>query len=333
MPPYPINFDPAQFRLRGISQWVTNLIPKRVDSLPYSKIKALCGIYRQRILASRAAPLGSTDPPTVTSFLCQPTPSYVLSPQLAARLSKPELSSLASNLGVYATVSTGNEEMGKVSFVVEEQDCTPEVIVDPELNGGDHALYYGHGQMHIVSMLDMHSSDVKKNVRFSSGSDLQRLLASECLCPTGFADTADTPTDGHGTWAYCNTERGQRKVAHVGADVDYTENIATTSITLNLAVPTSGLDPDRTCPYNRLAAIGLKSRFTSIWACDGKTASNQDHVCGFGNGQDVLVNGLIWAVQRAIGNGGPEWWSPDLVDHSQALGASDPDLEPDIEEE
>lgn len=207
------------------------------------------------------------------------------------------------------------------------------MIVDPELIGGDHALYYGHGQMHIVSMLDMHSSDVKKNVRFRSGSDLQRLLASECLLdrPTGFADTADTSTDGHGTWVYRNTEQGDRKIAHVSADVDYTEDIATTSITLNLAVPTSGLDPDRTCPYNRLAAIGLKSQFTSIWACDGKTASNQDHVGVFGNKQDLLVNGLIWAVQHAIGNGLCP--IPDLVDHSQALGASDPDLEPDIEEE
>ncbi|POS78064.1 hypothetical protein DHEL01_v203550 [Diaporthe helianthi] len=87
------------------------------------------------------------------------TKLYVLSPQLAARLPKHTLSSLGSKLRVYEEVFTGHEG----DMAVEEQDCTPEVLVDEEL-AGEQALYHGHGQVQILGVVDMLRAGVKADV-------------------------------------------------------------------------------------------------------------------------------------------------------------------------
>lgn len=160
---------------------------------------------------------------------------------------------------------------------VEEQDCTPEYLIDQDL-GGDQALYYGHGQFHVVGMLDMHRDEVKHDIQFDSAAALQIRPAEESfdgLIPSSERSTAHT-LEGHESWLLRNTQEGQQKVARFATDVDHFDGIATTSVTLNYAVPVPGLDPARTCPYTRLTAAGIETGpFTSIRACDGEAASDQ----------------------------------------------------------
>lgn len=324
MPPQSF-VDLSHFRLGHLRHWYVNLIPRRVDSLPYSKIKAICNTYRRRLVDSRRAPDTPTALPTATTFISTPTPSYVLSPQLASRLSKAEFSSLASKLRVYETVPVGEPGDFEAGFVVEEKDCTPEVIIEPDMGGGDQALYFGHGQLHVIGMLDMHTAEVKENVRFSSAADLRRLLASEFI-----RHETDAEFDDAASSVYYSMEEGRQEIARVSADVDYAEGIATASLTFNLNVPTAGFDPDRTCPYNRLAAVGMGSPVTSFRALRYLPASFQDRSDGLVSEEDFFTNSLHFAVQGAMGNG--PFPMNEFADHSRALGASDPDLERDEED-
>lgn len=98
------------FRLRHVQSWVVNMTPKRLDSLPYSKIKAIRHRFGQKLLASRTAPVGPDALPPATFFACLPTPSYVVSPQLADRLPESIMSSLSSNLRVYEEVPDEEQE-------------------------------------------------------------------------------------------------------------------------------------------------------------------------------------------------------------------------------
>lgn len=321
----------STLRPQNIQPWIVNITPKRVDSLPYSKINAICGKYRQRLLASRTAPATPTRLPPATAFICQPTPSYVLSPQLAALLTKSKISSLKSNLRVYEPVSTGQTGLGDVCTEVEEQDCTPECHIDEGL-GGYQALYYGHGQIHVVGMVDMHRTGVKKT-QFDSA---QRQLAGNL---DGLPSTSELSVSNSrevtGSWIYCNTGHGQRKLARAVADVVRSDGIATMSVTLNFAVPVPGLDPDRTCPHIRLAAAGIETEAsTSIWALRGRQTSNQIRQSGVVNEEGFLVCILLQSVWHALGleRLGLEQ-SKIFVDHARALGERDPDLEPDEDAE
>ena len=230
---------------------------------------------------------------------------------------------------------TGNTDVGDIDLVVKEQECTPEVLIENGLSGSQ-ALYYGQGQIHVVGILDMHSPEVKKNTWFGSASDLQSLLASEFLVglnSSGFVmeGPAATSLEGAGAWIIANTVGGKRKIAHVNADVNHFQDIATASITLNLAVPISGIDPDRTCPYERLAAAGIDTPFTTVWALDGKPASDQDRQACMFTQHSLWVAMLHCAMERTIGLDSQR--DADFVDHARALGESDPDLESDKEAE
>lgn len=339
------------FRPQRIQNWIVNVTPSRVDSLPYSKIKSLTHKYRQRLLASRRAPVAPTPldnlragtVPPASIFICQPTPSYVLSPQLAAKLTKSDISALKSKLGVYQWESVPAEGsdvaegvhiddeygVGDICAKVVEQDCLPEFIIDEDL-GGDRALYYGHGQIHFVGMLDMHRTEVEKNLQFHSSDDLQDRLTTEVAeaLPMGNSEprVVDLP-DCPESWILCNTKQGQQKFARAATHVDYSDGIATTAITLYLAVPVPGVDPDRTCPHLRLAAAGIETGpFTSVnMVLDGMPASEQIRAAGMVDPQGFLQTMLLRAAQRAMGLEETE----EIVDHTRAFGEADPDLDRD----
>lgn len=326
------------FRLQNIQNWTVNIVPKRVDSLPYSKIKSLSNKYRQRLLASRTAPVAATPlshlrtgtVPPASIFICQPTPSYVLSPQLAAKLTRSDISSLTSNLRVYESVRFGEPDLGDAGWEVEERDCTPECLIDKDLDG-DQALYYGHGQIHVLGMIDMNRAEVNHNTEFESLDDLTSRLVEEMYMalPLGgplvsVADSFENP----GSWIFCNTEEGQGKVARIATDVDLSnwDGILTASVTLNLALPVQGLDPDRTCPHLRLEAAGIETGpFTSIWARGGRPASDQTRMVGVLDSQQICIGGLLDATRNAMGLEDTILF----VDPTRAFGEHDPDLEPD----
>lgn len=317
-------------RLQNIQPWIVNITPKRVDSLPYSKINAICRKCRRRLLASRTAPATPTGLPPATAFICQPTPSYVLSPQLAASLTKSKISSLKSNLRVYEPVPTGETGVGDVCIKVEEQDCTPEYLIDQGL-GGDRALYYGHGQIHVVGMLDMHRTGLKKT-QFDSA---QRQLAGNL---EGLPSTSELSVSNSRevteSWVLRNTENGQRKLARAVVDVDHSDGIATMSVTLNFAVPIPGLDPDRTCPHIRLAAAGIETgAFTSFRALRGRQASNQSRQSGIVNPETLEIYIILQSVWHALGLNLGLGQIGTFVDHARALGERDPDLQPDEDAE
>lgn len=316
------------FRLQHIKNWIVNITPSRVDSLPYSKIKSLSHKYRQRLLASRTAPVApkTLGMPPASIFICQPTPSYVLSPQLAAKLTRSDISSLTSNLRVYESVPTRDPDIDEVCWEVEERDCTPEYFIDKDL-GGDQALYYGHGQFHVLGMLDMDRAEAKNNILFDSSDDLLSRLVEEVGQELPSSDlTVANSLDGRESWILCNTGEEQQKVARVVTDVDHSDGIATTSVTLNLTLPVQGLDPDRTCPHLRLAAAGIKTGpFTSIWARRGTPASDQSRMAGTVSPQSLCVYGLLDAARRAMGLA----YTILHVDPTRAFGERDPDLEPD----
>lgn len=339
------------FRLQYIQNWIVNVTPSRVDSLPYSKIKSLSHKYRQRLLASRTAPVAPTPlshlstgtVPPASIFICQPTPSYVLSPQLAAKLTKSDISALKSKLRVYHWESVPSEgfdntegvqiddeyEVGAVCAEVVEQDCSPECLIDEEL-GGDRALYYGHGQIHFIGMLDMHRTEVKRSLQFHSSNDLQNRLTEEISkrLPIGASEpsVANSP-DCPESWILCNTEQGEQKFARAATHIDYSDGIATTAVTLNFAVPVPGLDPNRTCPHLRLAAAGIETGpFTSVNVVrSGMPASQQIRASGMIDPQGFLQTIFLRAAQCAMGLEETE----EFVDPTRAFGEADPDLDPD----
>ncbi|KAK2609488.1 hypothetical protein N8I77_002985 [Diaporthe amygdali] len=141
-----------------VKGWIVHLMQKNPDGLPYSKIKAICHKYRQRLLTARVPPSEELyHMPPGAVFLCRPSASYVISAQLTARLSESQMSALRSNLSVYERMAVEKDENENfpVSWRAEELDCTPEVFIDEDLSHGP-ALYYGDGQIHFVGMLDMH---------------------------------------------------------------------------------------------------------------------------------------------------------------------------------
>lgn len=314
-----------------IHHWIVNITPSRVDSLPYSKIKSISHKYRQRLLASRTAPVAPRPLPPASIFICQPTPSYVVSPQLAAQLTKSEISSLKSNLRVYEGVLTGETDFGEVCLEFEEQDCTPEFLIDQDL-GGDRALYYGHGQIHFIGMIDMHRPEVKGIIPFESAAEQHRRFTEEVLQePTReFKPSVAKSLEGLESWVVCNTEDGHREVARIVTDAGHSDGIATTSVTLNLTVPVLGVDPDMTCPHARLAAAEIGTGpVTSIWALDGRAASDRRRISGVVGEESMCSSALLWSMQRVMGLE----WGQSFVDPSRALGEHDPDLESDEDAE
>lgn len=201
------------FRLESIQNWMVSIAPSRIDSLPYSKIKAISNKYRQRLLASRRAPGAPSALPPAAVFLYQPTPTYAISPQLAARLTKSDISSLRSKLGVYEPLLSA--EIDDIRwFGVEGQDYTPEYLIDPDL-GRDQALYYGHRQFHVVSMLDMHRDEVRHDIQFDSAAALHIQLAEECfkgLIRSSEGSIAHNLGSAE-SWLLRNTQEGQQKLA------------------------------------------------------------------------------------------------------------------------
>lgn len=258
--------------------------------------------------------------PPAALFLCQPTPSYVLSPKLAARL-KSDVSSLKSNLRVYE-FQTGNDIMK-----VKEQDCTPEVYIDSDLHD-DQAAYYGHGQHHLIGILDMQRADLKQYRQYSSSVDLRDRLAHETI--RGIFDpeeVAAESSEGADSWLLCNTIHGQHKIGRVSAAIDRSDDIATASVTLNYSVPMPGIDPVRTCPHVRLAAAGIESGpFTSVLeSYYGTPASDQAKAAGELGEEKLLVGSLLDAMRRAMGL----QYTLSFVDHARVLGERDPELEYD----
>lgn len=314
-------------RLQRIHSWTVNISLKRADGLPYSKIKAVCHDYRQRMLASRTSAVSPSPLPPAAVFSCQPTPSYVLSPRLAQRLSEPVMSSLASNLRVHQHVYAKGDHEWKNMFHVEEQDCTPEVLIDEDLQkSGEVAEYYGCGQSHVVGMLDMRRAETATNPATRSAAALRRHLASHLLRPlSGLPGVmaAAPPRDDTSIWILDRTDQGLRKIAHVKANIDRFEDIAVASVPLNHSVPLQGVDPDRTCPHIRLAAAGIEAGpFTSFLAGQGKPASEQARDPAMPSLQSPYVYSAIRSVQLTLGVN-----SVCMVEHSHALGESDPDLE------
>lgn len=186
------------FRLqnRHVQCWMVNIIPKRPDRLPYSKIKTLCQRYRQRLVASRTAPAGSDVLPPVTVFnYTLLTPSYVMSRQLADRLPSSAISSLSSKPRVYDDVYTEDYGSGPQAFHVEERDCDPEVFIDEDLQAsGDMVHYYGRGQIHVVGVLDVNRAEPDIHPRLFSALGVQRRLVSSLFNPFGLKDWGITAT-------------------------------------------------------------------------------------------------------------------------------------------
>lgn len=272
--------------------------------------------------------------PPATLFVCQPTPSYVVSPQFAARLPNSDLSLLATDLKVYEISSTERTVSREVITGYEERDCTPEVLIDQDLDG-DQAIYYGHGQVHIIGMLDIHRGRMMKDPDFASDAALQRCLAEDFVhsLPGGSLGAAANPFEDSGSWFLCNTDEGFRKIAYVRTNVDRSEGIATASITLNIAVPMAGLDPEQMCPYDRIDSVS----FTSIWAMNGNPASDLGQTTGgyapprFSTSTDTPSSAWVDALRMTMQctmnvdafPGMPE------VGYARALGEYDPDLEPE----
>lgn len=188
-------------------------------------------------------------------------------------------------------------------------------------------MYYGHGQIHVLSMLDMHRAEAKNNIQFNSPDDLQSRLVEEVGRELTLGDlTVANSLEGRESWILRNTGEEQQKIARAVTDVDHSDGIATTSVTLNLTLPVQGLDPDRTCPHLRLAAAGIETGpFTSIWANHGAPASYQSRMAGRLDLQALCVYGLLDAARRAMGLA----YTILHVDPTRAFGERDPDLEPD----
>lgn len=321
-------------RLGWIRGWTVNISPKkRIDGLPYSKIKAVCQQYRQRLLASRTEPVAPRALPPATLFIFGPTPSYVVSPRLAARLTTSDLSSLKSNLRVYDDEFTGKTDPFDEDHTdLKEHDCTPEVHIDEGLRG-DRAVYYGHGQVHIVGMVDMHRVDLEKKTQYGSSAKLQsrlgRMILQKLLLNHG--RPAASSLGGLSSWILCNTNGKEQKIGQCSAEVDQIEDgIATASVTLNLSVPMQGFDPDRLCPYARLAAVAIETGpVTTLWASEGKHAPDADPFSRLRKTPSVCATFLVGVMKGALGIGP----LPEYMDHSVVLGKSDPDLEDDDEEE
>lgn len=231
------------------------------------------------------------------------------------------ISSLSSNLRVYEDVLPGDD-----SFHVEEQDCIPEVMIDEELEGcGEVAQYYGHGQFHVVGMLDMHEAGAVPYRWLASPAALQCRLASFLLGYEGLGGGGMAGTSPAGSWFLQQTKRGPQKIAHVNSDIQEFEGIATASITLNWVVPMQGIDPDRTFPYIRLAAAGIESGpITAVLADCGTRVAEQAGHRGEVSAMPLYSVQTISAMQHAMGV-----TSQRYVDHALALGESDPDLKRD----
>lgn len=268
--------------------------------------------------------------PPATIFVGSPTPSYVLSPQLAARLPQQTLSSLASNLRVYEKKFAGNEGY----LFTEEHDCTPEVLVDEELRG-EHAVYYGHGQIHVLALLDMLRAGVKEDALFASGQTLSKrlLLATEARLRREGISTGVTPLRENDAFLVnCETEQGRRNMARVSADVDHSSNIATAAVTMNFAVPVPGVDPEGTDPYGRLlttpeigGGAGSGHLFTSCMALSGLPVAEPWRPSNMVGWADFWSYSLLDAVRWTLGT--VPSWKQEYVSHAYALGESDPDLE------
>ncbi|KAK2606896.1 hypothetical protein N8I77_005618 [Diaporthe amygdali] len=317
--------------LQWIRGWTVNINSKRRDGLPYSKIKAICQQYRQRLLASRKEPVAPRPLPPATLFIFGPTPSYVVSPQLAARLTTSDLSSLKSNLRVYENQFTGKTDFDGDCTDLKEHDCTPEVLTDQNLRGDD-AVYYGHGQIHVVGMVDMHRAELKQNPQYRSSTEFWSRLGGEILQKLRVKPeiaTANSLLEGLSSWI-CNTNEEQQRIGRFSAKVDHFEGIATASVTLNLSVPMQGFDPDRLCPYIRLAAAGIETGpVTTIWASRGKQAPDHSPLARAMEVPDFCLTFLLSVMRDTMGIGP----LPEYVDHSLVLGKSDPDLEYDDEEQ
>lgn len=312
-------------RRQHIRNWRVNINPKRINSLPYSKIQAICLKYRQRLLDSRSAPVTPSSLPPATLFIFRPTPSYVLSPIVVSRLTKFDVSSLKSNLRVYESVFTRNSDVDKVCIEVKEQDCIPKFLVD---SGPcyDRVVYYGHGQIHVVGMLDLRKTEGNQKSLYFLSDNFQSQLVKETLKALRFHSTKffDNIHAGPVAWICDHSGMSLRTIGRVASDRDYFDDIVTSSVTLNVTVPTLGLDPYDTCPYARLQTTGIDSGpFTSIWALDGKLASDQSRMSGTVTKQDLCTAALELATQRAMGFQGV----PISVDHVRALGESDSDLQ------
>lgn len=316
-------------RLGWIRGWDVNTYPKKsVDGMPYSKIKAVCQQYRQRLLASRTEPVAPRALPPATFFNFEPTPSYVVSSQLAARLTTSDLSLLESNLRVYEFEFTGKTSpFDENCEDLKEYDCTPEVLIDKDMRG-DQALYYGRGQAHVFGMVDMHRVDLKQNPQYGSSAELQSRLGGKILRRLGLnpgRPAANSP-EGLGSWIFFNANGEKQKIGQFSAEVGHSEGIATVSVTLNISVPMPGFDPDRLCPYTRLAAAGIETGpVTTLWASEGKQTPDGKLLC-----LPSLCQTFLFGAMRGAMGIGP---LPELVDHSLVLGKSDPDLESNDEEE
>ncbi|KAL1856363.1 hypothetical protein Daus18300_010735 [Diaporthe australafricana] len=204
-----------------------------------------------------------------------------------------------------------------------ERDCSPEVLIDEGLSG-EQAIYYGPGQVHVIGILDIHRAGMKKDPDFASDAAIQSHLAMELVhqLPSGSQATVPNPFTAPGSWILCPTDEGLRKIAYVSSDVDRSQGIATASVTFNIAVPIADLDPDRTCPYNRIEG----GPFTSIKGLAGGPALDPGQTAG---GPDSLSSkwtfALCWRMHCSM-NAGP---FPETVGHARALGEIDPDLEVD----
>ncbi|KAG6358374.1 hypothetical protein INS49_014258 [Diaporthe citri] len=319
-------------RLAWIRGWTVPINSKRVDGLPYSKIKAVCQQYRQRLLASRTEPVAPRALPPATLFHFGPTPSYVVSPQLAARLTTSGLSSLKSNLKVYEFEFTGKTSPSDANCTdLKELDCTPEVLIDQSLRG-DRAVYYGRGQIHVVGMVDMHRVDLKQKTQYGSSAQLQSRLGGKILRKLRLNPErpASNSPDGLSSWIFFNTNGEQQKIGQFSAEIDHSEGIATTSVTLNLSVPMPGFDPDRLCPHTRLTESGIGTGpVTTLWASEGKQSPDGEPLFGAPKAPSLCLTFLLGVTRDAMGIGP----LPEYMDHSIVLGKSDPDLESNDEEE
>lgn len=292
--------------------------------MPYSKLKAIRDNYCNRLLAIRDARVVPTPLPPATIFVGNPTPSYVLSPQFAARLPKQTLSSLASNLVVYEKVFTGNEGF----MVVEEQDCTPEVLIDRELQG-EQAAYYGHGQIHVLGVLDMFRAGVKGEAQFASAwrlSERLRTATTARLHREGLPVGSESLHENDAFSVFCETDQGRRDIARISAEVDHSSDIATVSVTMNFAVPVPGVDPERTDPYARLTTPEVRGgRFTSCVALSGMPVAETWRPRYLVGWEDLWTYYLLDAMRWTFGT--VPSWKQEWVGHARALGESDPDLQ------
>lgn len=304
------------FRLQRIPSWTVSLTPIRANSLPYSKIKSICYTYRQKLLAARTAPDASNRPPPATFFICQPSPSYAVSPQLAGRLSKDQMASLKSKLGVYRNM-TYRRTVHETDEQSNEEDCIPEVLIDQDLNG-DCASYYGNGQLHVICMIDMYRIAELDRIYSVRSAVAEALMSGNAFFGSFVAVSY---YEQPGAWIHCETDDGIRKVALLTTDADHFEGIATASFTLNIAVPMQGVDPISMCPHIRLESVGgATGPFTSLFARGSLPASSVIRGCEIERLRwtDIILREMTCAV------GIPP--RTRVVDHAYALGSRHPDL-------